>query len=65
MKVRIRIIRNENGGYTAVCPSLPGCMCRGNTREEAREKINEAIFGYIASVGNFVPEKLAHEVMEA
>ncbi len=65
MKLRIRIIRNENGGYTAQCPSLPGCTCRASTREEATEKINEAIYGYIAAVGNFVPEHLVHEVVEA
>ena len=65
MKLRIKIVRNETGGYTAQCPSLPGCSCLGHTREEATEKINEAIYGYIAAVGNFVPENLVHEVVEA
>jgi predicted RNase H-like HicB family nuclease len=65
MKLRIRIIQNEHGDYTALCTSLPGCVSRGSTREEAREKLNEAIRGYIAAVNNFVPEKLLHEVMEA
>ncbi len=65
MKLAIRIIDNEQGGYTAVCPSLPGCRSMGGTREEAREKLNEAILGYIAAVNNFVPENLGPELVEA
>ncbi len=65
MKIRIQITHNESGGYTATCPSLPGCLVRGQTREEAQQKINDAIYGYIAAVGDFVPERLVHEVVEA
>ena len=65
MKLRIKIMSNESGGYTATCPSLPGCVCQGKTREEAQTKIDEAICGYIAAIGDFVPEKLSHEVVEA
>lgn len=64
MKLCIRITIDSEGTYTAVCPSLPGCWCRGRTREEARERLDEAIRGYLAAVGNFVPEKLIHEVVE-
>lgn len=65
MKLCVRIIQDERGGFTAVCPSLPGCISRGQTREEARERLDEAIRGYIASINNFVPEHLDHEVIEA
>ena len=64
MKICIHIVKNENGGFTAVCPSLPGCVSRGRTRQQAREKLDEAIRGYIAAVNNFVPENLAHQVVE-
>jgi len=64
MKLSIRIIQNEQGDYTGLCPSLPGCVSRGRTRTEAREKLDEAIRGYIAAVNNFVPEKLSGQVME-
>ena len=65
MKLSIRIIRNEKGeGYTAICPTLPGCMCHASTREQAKEKLDEAIRGYIAAVSNFVPEHLVHDVLE-
>jgi predicted RNase H-like HicB family nuclease len=65
MKVTVRIFDNQQGGFTAVCPSLPGCCCRGITREEAKQKLDEAIRGYIAAVNNFVPENLVQEFVEA
>ncbi len=65
MKVCVRIRHNEHGGYTAVCPSLPGCVSFGETREQAEQRLEEAIRGYIAAVSNFVPERLTHEVVEA
>jgi len=64
MKLRIRVEVNETGTFTAVCPSLPGCMCHGDTKQEAREKLDEAIRGYIAAVNNFVPEYVVQEVVE-
>jgi len=65
MKLAIRIIDNERGGYTASCPSLPGCSCRGETREDAQHKLDEAIRGYLAAIGNFVPENVVQEPVEA
>lgn len=64
MKLRIRIVNCQAGGYTAECPVLPGCVTHGETREEAREKLNDAICGYVAAVSDFVPEKLVHEMVE-
>jgi predicted RNase H-like HicB family nuclease len=65
MKLAVRIVSSEKGGYAATCPSLPGCVCRGNSREEARQKLDEAIRCYCAAVNNFVPENVAWEVVEA
>jgi len=64
MKLSVRITNDQRGGYTAVCPSLPGCVCRGKTREEATSRLDEAIRGYIAAISNFIPETLIHEVVE-
>ena len=33
----------EDGGYSAYCPSLPGCISQGNNRAKALENIGEAI----------------------
>jgi predicted RNase H-like HicB family nuclease len=65
MKLTVRIFDNERGGYTAVCPSLPGCCCHGVTRQEAKDRLDEAIRGYIAAVSNFVPETVIQESVEA
>lgn len=45
------IFREEpEGGYTALVPSLPGCISYGATLEEAQDMIQDAISGYIASL---------------
>ena len=41
------IYPGEDGYWIAECPSLPGCISQGKTREEAIENIKEAIRGYI------------------
>lgn len=37
----------EDGYFIAECPSLPGCVSQGKTREESIENIREAIQLYI------------------
>lgn len=37
----------EEGGYVAFVPLLPGCMTQGETFEEAKKNIREAIAAYI------------------
>ena len=46
MKLSVQIVQNEQGDFTALCPTLPGCMCRGDTREEVCDKLDEVIRGY-------------------
>jgi predicted RNase H-like HicB family nuclease len=42
------IIRaGEDGFWIAECPSLPGCITQGETREDAIQNIREAIQLYI------------------
>jgi predicted RNase H-like HicB family nuclease len=40
----------ESGYWVAECPSLPGCVSQGKTREEAIQNIREAIEGYILAL---------------
>lgn len=35
------------GGYVALVPALPGCMTQGETFEDTRERVKDAIKGYI------------------
>ena len=37
----------EDGYWVAECPSLPGCVSQGRTRQEALANIKEAIEGYV------------------
>src|SRR5205807_3705619 len=47
MKYAILIEPQEEGGYTVTVPDLPGCISQGETREECRRNIAEAIEGWI------------------
>lgn len=44
------IFRGEDGYWVAECPSLPGCISQGKTKEEAVSNIKEAIEGYILAL---------------
>jgi len=57
---QVLIYPGEIGYFVVECPSLPGCVSQGKTREEAIENIKEAIEGYIAALeedGLPVPEE--------
>ena len=47
---QVVIYPGEDGYWVAECPSLPGCISQGKTREEAITNIKEAIEGYIAAL---------------
>jgi len=44
---QVLIYPGEDGYFVAECPSLPGCVSQGKTREEALVNIKEAIELYI------------------
>ncbi len=50
MKIKIYLEPSEEGGYTAIVPSLPGCISEGDTKEEALKNIREAIELYLEPV---------------
>jgi predicted RNase H-like HicB family nuclease len=41
------IYRGQDEYWIAECPSLPGCISQGKTRQEAIENIREAIALYV------------------
>ena len=50
----------EEGGYVAYVPALPGCHTQGETFEETRAMIQDAIIGHLAVLtkdGEAVPEE--------
>ena len=58
----------EDGYWVVECPSLPGCISQGKTKEEAIVNIKEAIRGYIAGLEEDhlpVPEKRFETILVA
>jgi predicted RNase H-like HicB family nuclease len=47
---QVIIYPGEDGYWVAECPSLPGCISQGKTKEEAIANIKEAIHGYITAL---------------
>lgn len=43
MKYTVTLDRDEDGIWIAECPSIPGCVSQGKTKNEALENIKEAI----------------------
>ena len=43
MKFNITLDRDEDGVWISECPSIPGCVSQGKTKEEATENIKDAI----------------------
>ena len=64
MKLRIILEPSDEGGYTALVPSLPGCISEGNSREEALENIREAIELYLEPVDDDISLAPGTEIME-
>jgi len=67
MKYRVLIEQDEDGVFVAECPSLPGCLSQGNTREETIENIQDAIRGYLESVKKHnapIPPSIDQEIVE-
>jgi predicted RNase H-like HicB family nuclease len=49
---------SEDGGFTVIVPSLPGCISEGDSKDEALKNIREAIELYLEPVEDdisFVP----------
>ncbi len=67
MKYRVVIEQDEDGAFVAECPTLPGCISQGQTREEALRNIKDAIQGYLESLKKHnepIPPSLDEEVVE-
>jgi predicted RNase H-like HicB family nuclease len=43
MIFNVTIDRDEDGIWIAECPSIPGCVSQGETKDEALENIKDAI----------------------
>ena len=50
MRYTVILQKEEDGGYVATVPVLPGCVSQGDTREEALKNIEEVTEVYLEDV---------------
>jgi predicted RNase H-like HicB family nuclease len=50
MRLRVVFEPSDEGGFTAYVPALPGCISEGDTPEEARANIREAILLWLEEI---------------
>lgn len=43
MTFNVTIDRDEDGVWVVECPSIPGCVSQGQTKQEALENVKDAI----------------------
>lgn len=58
MNLKVVMEPSEDGGFTVIVPSLPGCISEGDSKDEALKNIREAIELYLEPVEDdisFVP----------
>lgn len=48
MKLKVIVHRAEEGGYWAEVPAIPGCVSQGDSLDELRSNILEAIDGCLS-----------------
>lgn len=67
MRFRITVEQDEDQNFIAECPSLPGCVSQGSSREEAIKNIKDAIRGYLQSLKKHnepIPHSIEEETVE-
>ena len=50
MRLNVHFEKSDEGGFTAHVPALPGCVSEGDTLDEARRNIREAVELYLEPV---------------
>ena len=50
MKLIVYLEPTEDGGYTVTVPALPGCINKGDSRDETLANIREAIELYLEPI---------------
>ena len=67
MRFTVVLEQEDDGGFVATVPALPGCVSQGDSRAEALENVREAIAVYIKDCrdsGEPVPTESGREIVE-
>ena len=65
---QVMLYQDEDGRWVAECPSIPGCVSDGETREESIANVKEAIEACIDALkeeGRPVPEERFNAILVA
>ena len=64
MRLKVVFEPSDEGGFTVHVPALPGCISEGDTLDEARKNIREAIEGWLMAEDTAVQSAPTGEIIE-
>ncbi len=67
MRYTVVLEQEQDGGYVAIVPALPGCVSQGDSREAAVANIREAIELYLddcREAGDPIPIEAGREFID-
>ena len=64
MTLKVLIHKAEEGGYWAEVPALPGCVSQGETLDDVRTNVREAIEGWLLAEEGATQAGAADRVLE-
>lgn len=64
VNLKVLVHSAEEGGYWAEVPALPGCVSQGETIDEVRANIREAIEGWLMAEDEAAGVKAADQIIE-
>jgi predicted RNase H-like HicB family nuclease len=64
VRLKVLIHKAEEGGYWAEVPALPGCVSQGETMDDVRTNVREAIEGWLLAEEGAPREGAADRVVE-
>ncbi|MBF0565638.1 MAG: type II toxin-antitoxin system HicB family antitoxin [Nitrospirae bacterium] len=64
MKLKVILEPSDEGGFTAIVPSLPGCISEGDTLEGAMKNIREAIELYLEPIEDDIEYNPKAQILE-
>jgi predicted RNase H-like HicB family nuclease len=62
--LKVLIHAADEGGFWAEVPALPGCVSQGETVDEVRANVREAIEGWLLAEDSAVQAKAADQIIE-
>jgi len=62
--LKVLIQKAEEGGYWAEVPALPGCVSQGETIDDVRTNVREAIEGWLLAEEGTTQASAADRVLE-